>query len=137
MKLFFKDIELNLDFQKGSGGEMPSAPGIYAEIHWPTKSLRIGESKNIKARNRDHINWANRQKTGRLSDREARRKGPIVDLVKEWGSEGLEHFLISNDHRLSDHVLRVECEKYLHEWAESHQVVYRNLNKQRGYNSSK
>lgn len=41
-------IEYNLDFKKGCGGEMPRGPGIYAEIHWPTMSLRIGESKNVQ-----------------------------------------------------------------------------------------
>ncbi|CTQ76204.1 hypothetical protein LAX5112_04516 [Roseibium alexandrii] len=136
MKLLYKNIEFDLDFHKGRGGEMPSGPGIYAEIHWPTNSLRIGESKNIKSRNRGHISWANRQRSGQISNRESRRKGPIVDLAKRWGAEGLEHFLISNDERLVDRELRVECEKYLHHWAKYHQRTYRNLNRQRGYRIS-
>lgn len=64
--------------------------------------------------------------------KEAKRNGPIVDLVREWGSEGLEYYLISNDPRLENRVLRVECEKHLHKWAQN-QDTYNNINRQRGY----
>jgi len=128
-------IEFNLDFKKGCGGEMPRGPGIYAEIHWPTMSLRIGESKNVHARNRGHINWANKHRAGTHNEKETNRQGIIVDLVKEWGSEGLEHFLISGDPRLADRELRVECEKELHEWARR-QTTFRDINTQRGYRTT-
>ncbi len=114
---------------------MPRGPGIYAEIHWPTMSLRIGESKNVHARNRGHINWANKHRSGTHKEKETNRQGIIVELVKEWGSEGLEHFLISDDPRLADRELRVECEKELHEWARS-QTTFRDINTQRSYRTT-
>jgi len=133
-KLIFRGIVLDLDFQQGKGDNerITTGHGIYAEVHWPTRSLRIGESKNVRARNRQHVAWANKHRAGTHSAIEAARQGVIVDLVKEWGSEGLEHYLISNDPRLADRELRVECEKFLHEWARS-QAEYRNINTQRGY----
>jgi hypothetical protein len=134
-KLEYQGIFLNLDFQPGQGGEMPAGPGIYAEIHWPTRSIRIGESKNVRARNRAHIRWADKHQAGSHSPKEANRRGIIVELVKEWGSEGLEHFLISGDPRLADRELRVACEKRLHEWARQ-QTVFRDINTQRGYRTT-
>lgn len=130
----FQGIELNLDFRPGEGSvaNMPTGHGIYAEIHWPTRSIRIGESKAVRARNRSHIRWADKHRNGTHPPKEANRRGPIVDLVKQWGSEGLEYYLISNDPRLEDRELRVECEKFLHEWSRQ-QDTYRNLNTQRGY----
>ncbi|WP_170399034.1 hypothetical protein [Ruegeria arenilitoris] len=130
--MIYRGIKFNLSFERGCGGEMPAGPGIYAEVHWPTMNIRIGESKNVRSRNRGHIRWADKHKAGTHKPEEANRKGPIVDLVKEWGSEGLEHFLISGDPRLSDRELRVECEKQLHEWART-QTIFVNMNRQRSY----
>ena len=136
MFLNFADIRLNLDFEPGSGSDMPALPGIYAEIHWPTRSLRIGESKNMRTRNKAHLRWADKHRAGTHLPKEANRKGPIVDLAKEWGSESLEHYLVSDDPRLIDRELRVECEKRLHEWARS-QTLYCDLNRQRSYRTIK
>ncbi len=135
MNLSYQGIELNFDFQLGCGGVLPAAPGIYAEVHWPTLTLRIGESKNVRARNLAHNRWADKHKAGTHSPKEANRRGLIVELAKEWGTEGLEHFLISDDPRLADRVLRVACEKHLHEWAR-HQTTFQNLNRQRGYRTT-
>lgn len=132
--MYFQAIRLNLEFSQGSGNvyEMPVGIGIYAEIHWPTRNIRIGESQNVRKRNLAHIRWADKHRLGLHTPREALRRGRIVDLVKQWGSEGLEHYLISNDPRLADRVLRVECEKFLHEWAKT-QGDYVDLNTQKGY----
>jgi len=46
-------IEFNLGFHKGCGGEMPRGPGIYTEIHWPTMSLRVGASSLIWSKSGD------------------------------------------------------------------------------------
>ncbi|HMO08517.1 MAG TPA: hypothetical protein PKD10_12850 [Paracoccaceae bacterium] len=129
-----RGIRLNLDFVQGRGDvlAMPAGPGIYAEIHWPTRSLRIGESQAVRARNLSHIRWADRHRSGTHNAKEANRRGPIVELVRVWGSEGLEHYLISADARLADRELRVECEKYLHGWART-QTVFCNISTQRGY----
>ena len=130
----WRGIVLNLDFEKDLGhlDKMPTGHGIYAEVHWPTMSLRIGESQAVRARNLRHIRWADKHKAKSHNEKETARRGVIVDLVKQWGSFGLEHYLISNDPRLSDRVLRVECEKFLHEWART-QTTYVNINTQRGY----
>lgn len=57
-----------------------------------------------------------------------------MELAKEWGAEGLEHFVISDDPRFADRALRVACEQFLHGWAHE-QTAYRNINTQRGYRS--
>jgi hypothetical protein len=111
---------------------MPTGHGIYSEVHWPTRSLRIGESAKVRARNLSHMRWASKHRAGTHSEKERMRCGPIVDLAREWGSEGLEYYVISADPRLADRVLRVDCEKFLHEWARQ-QSDYVNLNNQRGY----
>ena len=133
----FQGIKLNLDFRPGFGDvrKMPTGHGIYAEIHWPTRNIRIGESQAVRARNLSHISWANKHRQGRHGPKEAQRRGLIVELVKIWGSDGLEYYLISNHPRLADRELRVECEKFLHEWARM-QTEYLNLNTQRGYRTS-
>ena len=130
----FRGIELNLDFRPGFGdlSNMPAGHGIYAEIHWPTRSIRIGESQAVRARNLSHMRWANKHREGAHGPKEAQRRGPIVDLAKRWGSQGLEYYLISNHPKLADRELRVECEKFLHEWAGS-QTEFRNMNNQSGY----
>lgn len=131
----FKGIRLNLNFVPGHGdvNNMPTGHGIYAEVHWPTQSIRIGETgKSVRARNRGHMRWADKHRQGTHTPAEAKRQGPIVELAKQWGSEGLEYYLISNDPRLADRELRVECEKFLHDWARS-QETYNNINRQRGY----
>jgi hypothetical protein len=132
--LEFQGIKLNLDFHPGFGDvrNMPTGHGIYAEIHWPTRSIRIGESKAVQSRNKSHIRWANKHLEGTHGTKEAQRRGEIVELVKNWGSSGLEYYLISNHPKLADRELRVECEKFLHEWARV-QINFRNLNAQRGY----
>ena len=132
--LSFQGIKLNLEFRPGQGtvDAMPTGHGIYAEVHWPTKSLRIGESKAVRARNRAHMRWAQKHRDGSHTPKEAQRQGPIVELAKAWGAEGLEYYLISDDPRLADRELRVACEKHLHEWARK-QTRFRDLNGQRGY----
>jgi hypothetical protein len=130
----FQGIPLNLDFRQGLGNvrDLPTGPGIYAQVHWPTRSLRIGESQSVRKHNLAHIRWADKHRAGTHPAEEAARRGVIVELVKTWGSEGLEHYTISADPRLSDRVLRVECEKFLHAWART-QDQYVNINTQRSY----
>lgn len=130
----YRGVKLNMNFQPGHGdvNNMPTGHGIYAEIHWPTRNIRIGEAGKVRARNRAHMRWADKHRAGTHKPDQAKRQGPIVDLARRWGSEGLEYYLISNDPRLTDRVLRVECEKFLHEWARN-QGTYNNINRQRGY----
>ena len=130
----YQGILLNLEFRQGFGDlrSLPTGHGIYAQVHWPTRSLRIGESQSVRKHNQAHIRWADKHRAGMHSAGEAARRGIIVELVKVWGSEGLEHYLISDDPRLIDRVLRVDCEKFLHDWARA-QDQYVNINTQRGY----
>ena len=135
--MIYRGIQFNLSFVEGEGdvAKMPTHGGIYAEIHWPTRSIRIGETGiSMRGRNRNHINWANKHRNGTHIEKKANRKGIIVNLVKEWGSEGLEFYVITDDPRVrgEDKELRVDCEKNLHEWAQV-QTEFRNINTQRGY----
>lgn len=130
----FEGILLDLNFAPGTGNVMlmPTSPGIYAEVHWPTRSLRIRESQSIRARNLSHIRWADKHRQRTHNPKEASRQGPIVDLAREWGSVGLEYYVISAHPRLADKALRVRCEMALHQWA-AQQTEFRNLNRQVGY----
>jgi hypothetical protein len=136
----YKDVYFNLVFKQGEGdvANMPTHGGIYAEIHWPTLSIRIGETGNsMRGRNRAHMRWADKHRNGSHNEKEKARQGIIVDLAKEWGSEGLEYYVICDDPRvLKDRELRVECEKRLHLWA-CEQTEFRNFNTQRGYRTRK
>lgn len=134
--MIYRDIEFTLAFVRGKGcvDNMPNHGGIYAEIHWPTVSIRIGETGiSMRNRNRSHMRWADRHRNGTHTEKEAARQGIIVELVKEWGSEGLEYYVITDDHRVrKNRELRIDCEKHLHEWARI-QTEFRNINTQRGY----
>lgn len=132
--LEFDGIPLILDFVRGHGDVrlLPNGPGIYAQVHWPALSLRIGESGHVRSHNLAHIRWAEKHRAGTHAPHLANRRGNIVDLVRIWGAKGLEHYLVSDHPRLADRVLRVECEKYLHGWARG-QTIYVNINTQRGY----
>ena len=135
--MIYKGIQFYLSFVEGEGdvANMPIHGGIYAEVHWPTRSIRIGETGiSMRGRNRKHISWADKHRNGTHNEKEANRQGIIVDLVKEWGSEGLEFYVITNDPRVrgKDKELRVDCEKHLHEWARV-QTEFQNINTQRGY----
>ena len=138
--MLYRGIKFNLTFTEGNGSveKMPTHGGIYAEIHWPTRSLRIGETGNsMRGRNRFHMRWADKHRNNSHDEKEASRKGIIVDLAKQWGSEGLEYYVITDDERVRiDRKLRVDCEKRLHEWANT-QTEYRNINRQRSYRTKK
>ena len=134
--MIYKGIQFNLSFVEGEGDvkNMPTHGGIYAEIHWPTRSIRIGEIGNsMRGRNLSHMRWADKHYNSAHNEKETKRRGIIVDLAKEWGSKGLEYYVITEDPRVrEDRELRVDCEKHLHEWAQV-QTEFRNINTQRGY----
>ena len=132
----YKGVQFNLSFVEGKGDvdNMPTHGGIYAEIHWPTRSIRIGETGiSMRGRNRSHMRWADKHYNSTHNEKETNRQGTIVDLVKEWGSKGLEYYVITDDPKVRvDREFRVDCEKQLHEWAQV-QTEFRNINTQRGY----
>ena len=48
--IVFQGIQLFTDFKPGAGsvvGSLPTTPGIYAEIYWPQRGLRFGETGRI------------------------------------------------------------------------------------------
>lgn len=134
--MIYRGVKFELNFIQGDGdiNAMPTHGGIYAEIHWPTLSIRIGETGNsMRGRNRSHMRWADKHRNGTHNEKEASRRGVIVDLARRWGSEGLEYYVITDDPRVrNDREFRVECEKQLHLWA-GQQTRFRNVNRQRGY----
>lgn len=145
MSKTYQGIHLNLNFKKGAGAvadninQMPTHGGIYAEVHWPTMSLRIGETGNsMRARNRNHLSWAEKHRLKLHTKpseikRASNGNSPITELAKKWGSTGIEYYVISDDPEIrSNRELRVACERHLHEWAKS-QTTYKNMNTQKGY----
>ena len=135
-RMAYRGVEFNLSFSEGEGdvASMPTHAGIYAEIHWPTRSLRIGETGNsLRGRNRSHLRWAEKHRAGAHKGKVATREGMIVDLAKKWGAKGIEYYVICDDSKVqNDREFRVDCEKHLHQWARV-QTEFRNINTQRGY----
>lgn len=79
------------------------------------------------------MRWADKHRNYTHNEKEAARQGVIVELAKQWGSQGLEYYVITDDPKVrGDRELRVDCEKRLHEWARG-QKAFRNINTQRGY----
>lgn len=139
--LTYNGIHLNLNFIKGKGdvSKMPTHGGIYAEVHWPTMTLRIGETGNsMRARNRGHLTWAEKHRTGTHTKPEEIRRAmngnsTITEHAKKWGAAGIEYYVIVDTPEIQkDRPLRVAVERYLHEWAGT-QRTYKNMNTQRGY----
>lgn len=63
--MHFRGVLFDLPVVKGESegdvSNMPTLGGIDAEIHWPTRSVRIGETGNsMRGRNRSHMRWADK-----------------------------------------------------------------------------
>lgn len=104
---------------------LPRACGIYCEVHWPVRGIRIGVANDIRDRHRRHASWLRDMKKG-TSLRSA-RSGPLANYAKVWGDLGLETFVLSTHPRLQDEALRLRCETALHQWAEE-QSDWKNFN---------
>ncbi|WP_188127745.1 hypothetical protein [Ruegeria intermedia] len=116
-----------MDWHQGASPreKLPKAYGVYCEIVWPVRGIRIGISKNIWARHGNAASWMRSMKKG--SGSRARRVGPYANHAKDWGDLGLETFVLSTDPRPKDENLRYECETHLHRWAEE-QSEWKNFN---------
>jgi len=117
----FKDLYLITDFKPGSGltvSQLPKSPGLYAEVYWPERGLRIGESKSIRQKIRHDIAWINAMYNGSADETQLRRVTPIAQAAKATGVKGFEFYLVSDDPRLEDRALRHETERFLFKWAE-------------------
>lgn len=108
-------VELNFQWVVGQSVELPKAPGIYAEILWPAKGIRIGQAKDIRSRHSGAKTWYRGMKNGRYGDQRKGRK--LADYAREHGTEGLEAFVISSGPEFEDEIFRKRVEAHLHEWA--------------------
>ena len=134
--LKFRDYRLNTCFPKGAGSvdQMPSAPGVYAEIHRAVNYIRVGHSTNMRSRNKAAMTWAERHKTGthtKASEikRAANGNSEITEIVKRYGAEGMEFYVICDDPRLVDKTERQALENFMHEWCRK-QSVYFDINRE-------
>ena len=116
-----------MDWQEGTSPRegLPRGFGVYCEVIWPVRGIRIGISKNIHGRHGGHAGWMRGMKKGTNS--RSTRSGPLADHAKHWGDLGLETFVLSTDSRLEDVGCRLECETELHKWAEE-QTGWKNFN---------
>ena len=134
--MLFKGIELNVNWAEGEGfsaSDAAAVAGLYAQVYWPDRAVRIGQSSNIRNRLREATAWANAMHRGRASEDQLRRTSELCERVKATGNEGFEYFLISRDQRLFEASLRLECEAFLFGWCESRseQGAWKNWNREK------
>jgi len=120
-------VKFNMDWRQGASPRetLPRDYGVYCEVIWPVRGIRIGISKNIWGRHGGHASWMRSMKKGTGS--RAKRSGPLANHAKDWGDMGLETFTLSIDPRLHNDELRNACETQLHQWAEE-QTEWKNFN---------
>lgn len=124
--MILRGIEFNMNWEQGEGHQRrdshPRDAGVYCEIYWPVRGIRIGVSSNIWSRHGGHLKWMRDLKAGKVT-----RKGPLAAHVKDWGNIGLEVFVLSVAAGLTDKQVREDCELELHTWAER-QSNWKNFN---------
>lgn len=128
----FKGLFLFTDFKPGSGltvKQLPNRPGIYAEVYWPERGLRFGETGvSIRGKIRHDIYWLNTMHRGTAKEADLRRTIPIAQAAKATGVEGFEFYVVSDDPQFEDMSLRQEAERFMFDWAEqSEEFVSWNL----------
>lgn len=131
-RVVFKGLELNVDWVLGRGlyGMLPSLPGIYAEIHWPSRGVRIGETgRSIRAKIAHDLRWFKGMQDGTAGAAQLRRTLPIALAARKSGAVGFEFYVVSCDPRLVDKVLRQDAERFLFQWVAS-RPEYVNWNRQ-------
>lgn len=134
--LTFGGVPLLVEWMEGKGlsaHEMPRSPGLYAQIYWPDRAVRIGQSSNIHTRLREATAWANAMHLGTAREKQLRRKSELCERVKATGNEGFEYFVVSNHPCLSEKTLRMGCEVFLFGWFEATgaSLGWKNWNKER------
>jgi hypothetical protein len=59
--IIFRGVSLSPEFKRNCGlavERLPATPGIYAEVYWPQRGLRIGETgRSIRGKIRHDIGW--------------------------------------------------------------------------------
>ena len=111
---------LNLHFPAGRGNpeNLPSRPGVYAEIQRNEKCITIRQSKNMKGRSNGHSSWA----------RKPDRDGRIADVAKKWGVNGIECYVICDAPGMADADERKDVKKRMVDWCQSPECPYDDMN---------
>lgn len=116
----FDGIRLDVSWVPGRGvapALLPDRPGLYAEIYWPERGVRIGETDlSIRRKIRHDIRWMESMHAGTAPPAQLRRTLPIGMAAKRTGRVGFEFFPVSVDPRLADKALRQEAERILFSW---------------------
>lgn len=112
---------------------MPRSPGLYAQVYWPDRAVRIGQSANIYHRLREATAWASAMNNGTARESQLRRTSALCERVKATGNEGFEYFVVADHPTLSDRALRLECEAFLFGWFAATAAAgdWRNWNEER------
>lgn len=111
----FMGVELSFQWEIGSSLVLPKAPGVYVEVLWPAKGIRIGQAKNIHSRHGGAKTWYRGMKNGRYGDQ--RKDGKLANYAREHGTDGLETFVIASGPEFEDEIFRKRVEAHLHAWA--------------------
>ena len=112
---------------------LPSVPGLYAEIEWETRGVRIGETGiSIRGKIRHDIAWFDGMHNGTAPPQQLRRTLPIAIAAKKHGAAGFEFYVVSSDPRLRDKAIRQDAERFLFEWVAKH-PTHVNWNLQRSW----
>ena len=132
----YKGILLDLEWTPEKDvpiDQLPSCAGIYAEIHWESFGVRIGHTKNIRARHRESSNWSRGMHLGTANPSQLKRNNVFCQAAKRDGKFG--HYIISTDPRLNDKTLRLEVEAFLFDWVANH-AIFQDFNFQRGWKNT-
>lgn len=123
--LDFDGVCLDVAWVPGRGHSpdlLPDKPGLYAEIYWPERGVRIGETgRSIRGKIRHDIRWFKTMHAGTAPPEQLRRTLPIAMAAKRSGAVGFEFYPISVDPRLADKELRQSAERFLFFWVRSQQ----------------
>lgn len=132
----YSGIKFNTDWNESNSIDvelLPNSPGIYVEIYWPSRGVRIGETgRSIRGKIKHDIRWFNRMHDGSAPPKELRRTLPIAEIAKQYGSKVFSFYVASQDSRLENKEIRQECERFLFQWVEEN-IEYRNWNFQKSW----
>ena len=110
---------MNVEWLPGNGSPLllPSVAGVYAEIHWPTGGVRIGETgRSIRAKIAHDLRWFKAMQNGTAGSAQLGRTLPIALAARKSGSEGFEFYVVSSDPRLLAKDLRQDVERFMFAW---------------------